>query len=77
MYSHIMQMVVIEYPVVDPFGSGTVVIDLFVLFRTSRNRGVEPDIPGGFGVDAPPVRGIGAAFAGRIFFLFVTGCRAV
>ena len=76
MYSHIMQMVVIEYPVVDPFGSSTVVIDPFVFFRTSRNRGVEPDIPGRFGVDAPSVRGIRAAFAGRTFFLLAAGCRA-
>ena len=76
MYSHIMQMVVIEYPVVDPFESSTVVIDLFVFFRTSRNRGVEPDIPGRFGVDAPSVRGIRAAFAGRTFFLLAAGCRA-
>ena len=68
-------MVVIEYTVVDPFGSSTVVIDLFVLFRTSRNGGVEPDIPGGFGVDTPSVRGSGAGFAGRTFFLLAAGCR--
>ena len=75
MYPHIMQMVVIEYPVVDPFGSSTIIIDFFVLFRTPGNRCVESDIPGRFGVDTPSVRGIGAAFAGRTFFLFAAGCR--
>ena len=75
MYSHIMQVVVIEYPVIDPFGSSTIVIDLFVLFRTPCNRCVESDIPGGFGVDTPSVRGIRAALAGITFFLFATGCR--
>ena len=75
MYPHIVQMVVIEYPVVDPFGSSTIIIDFFVLFRTPGNRCVEPDIPGRFGVDTPSVRGIGAAFAGRTFFLFAAGCR--
>ena len=73
MYSHIMQMVVIEYPVINPFGSSTIVIDLFVLFRTPCNRCVESDIPGGFGVDTPSVRGIRAALAGITFFLFATG----
>ena len=75
MYSHIMQVVVIEYSVINPFGSSTIVIDLFVLFRTPCNRCIESDIPGGFGVDAPSVRGIGAALAGITFFLFATGCR--
>ena len=75
MYPHIMQMVVIEYPVVDPFGSSTIIIVFFVLFRTPGNRCVESDIPGRFGVDTPSVRGIGAAFAGRTFFLFAAGCR--
>ena len=73
MYPHIMQMVVIEYPVVDPFGSSTIIIDFFVLFRTPGNRCVESDIPGRVGVDTPSVRGIGAAVAGRTFFLFATG----
>ena len=76
MYPHIMQMVVIEDPVIDPFGSSTLVIDHFVLFRPPCNRSVKSDIPGGFGVDTPSVRGIGTALAGRTFLLFATGGRA-
>ena len=45
MYPHIMQMVVIEYPVVDSFGSSTVIIDCFIFFRAPGNGCIESDIP--------------------------------
>ncbi len=63
MDAHIMEMVVIEHPVVHSFARSTVVINLLILIGSAWNRRVKPDIPVRFGVDAAAIR------RGRTFVL--------
>ena len=62
MDSHIMKMVVIEDPVVNPFAGSTVAVNLFILVRATWNGSVKADVPGWFGVNAAAIRGRRAFF---------------
>ena len=55
MYAHIMQVVIIKYPVIYPFTGSTVVVDLLIFLRTSGDRSIEPDIPFRFCVDTAAI----------------------
>ncbi len=71
--AHIMKMVIIEYPVIDPFAGSAVIINLFIFLRAAWNRRIKPDVPFRFGVDASAVsRGRAFRLAGAGIF-FATG----
>ena len=43
-YTHLIQMIVVENPVIDPFGAGSVFIDAFELVAAMRYRSKETQI---------------------------------
>ena len=55
MDAHIMQVVIIKYPIVNSFTGSTVVVDLLIFLRTSGDRSIEPDIPVRFCVDTAAI----------------------
>ena len=55
MDAHIMQVVIIEYPVVDSFTGSAVVVDSPIFLRTPWDRSIETDIPVRFCVDTPAI----------------------
>lgn len=63
--AHIMKMVIIEHPVINPFAGSTVVVDHSIFLRASGHRSIEPDIPVRFCVDTPAIGRWGTfSFAG-------------
>ena len=62
MDAHIMQMVIIEHPVINPFAGSTVVVNYLIILCTSGDRSIEPDIPVRFCVDTAPIGGAGTFF---------------
>lgn len=75
MDSHIMQMIIVENPIVNPFLTCTVIVYLFVLFCTARNRCIESDIPVRFSINTTPVGRGGAVGFARTAALPATGNR--
>ena len=57
---HAVQMIIVKYPVIYPFTGSTVVVNLLIFLGASGHRGIEPDIPVGFCVDAAAIGGWGA-----------------
>ncbi len=55
MDAHIMQMVIIEHPVIDPFAGSAVIVDSLILFCPPWDRGIEADVPVRLGVDAAAI----------------------
>ena len=55
MDAHIMKMVIIEYPVINPFTGSAVVVNFLIFLRTSGDRSIEPDIPFRFCVDTAAI----------------------
>ena len=47
---HVMQVVIIEYPVVNSFAGSAVVVNFFIILRASGHRSIETDVPVRFGV---------------------------
>lgn len=76
MDSHAMQMVVIQYPVVDPFTACPVIVDFPIFFRAPGNRSVKPGVPSGFRIDTSAIGRRGTGFLAGTFGLFSTGDRA-
>lgn len=56
MYTHIMQMIIVEYPVIYPFAGSAVIVNLLIFIRPSWHRGIEPDVPIRLGVDTAAIR---------------------
>ena len=48
MDAHAMQMVIIQYSVINPFTGSTVVVNYLKFLRTPGHRSIEPDIQSGF-----------------------------
>lgn len=69
MYSHVMQMVIIQNPVIYPFTGSTVIVNLLIFIRTSGHRSIEPDVPVRFRVDTTAIGGC------RTFLFSGTGRR--
>lgn len=67
MDSHIMEMVVIQNPVVYPFAGSPVVVNLLVFIRAPRDGGIKADIPFRLRVDASAIS------RRRTFFFTWTG----
>ncbi len=67
MDAHIVQMVVIEYTVINPFAGSTVVVNFLIFIRSPWHRSIEPDVPFRFCVDTPAIS------RGRTIFLAGTG----
>lgn len=66
---HIMQVIVIEDPVIHTLGACAVIIDFPVFFRAPGYRSVQADIPIGFRINAVAIGGRGTGdFAGTLFF---------
>ena len=71
MYAHIMQVVIIKYPVIYSFTGSAVIVNLLIFIRPPWNRGIESDVPVRLGVDAASIRrrrtflltGAGVSFA--------------
>ncbi len=61
MDAHIMQMVIIEHSVIDPFAGSAVIVDLLILFCSPWDRSIEADVPVRPGVDAAAI-GRGGTF---------------
>ena len=59
MDAHIVQMVVIQHPVVYPFTGSAVVVDFLIFLSPSGYWSIEPDVPVGFGIDAAAIGGRG------------------
>ena len=53
--THIMKMVIIEHPVIDPFTGSAVIVNRFIFLRTPGDRSIEPDIPVWLCVDTPAI----------------------
>ncbi len=60
MDAHILQMVIIEHPVIDPFAGGAVIVDFLILFCSPWDRGIEAKVPVRLGVDAAAIGRRGA-----------------
>lgn len=45
MDAHVVQMVVVKNPVIDPFAGSPVVVNLLICLSASGHRGIEPDVP--------------------------------
>ena len=62
-----MQSIIVQNTVIDPLGTGAVLVDLPIESSSAGNWRVQPDIPVGFGVDDPAIRrvraGTGAGIA--------------
>lgn len=56
-YHHTLEPIVIEDPVVDAFGGGALVIDLFIGLGTAGNIGIQTDIPVRPCFDDPAISG--------------------
>lgn len=53
---HIMQMIVIEDPIIYPLWTCAVIVDLFIFLCAAGHRGIKADIPIRFGIDTSAVR---------------------
>ena len=73
--AHLMQVIIIEDPVIYPFRTCPVVIDFFVFCRSPGNRRIKPDIPTGFRVDTTAVGRWGARTFAGTGFLFAADNR--
>lgn len=76
MDAHVMQLVIIEHPVIHPFAGSTVVVNRLIFLRASGHRSIEPDIPVWFCVDTPAIGRCGAFSFARAGIRFATGKRA-
>lgn len=76
MDAHIVQMVVIQHPVVYPFAGSTVVVDFLIFRSPSGYRSIESDVPVGFGIDAAAIGGRGTLIPACAGAGFATGERA-
>ncbi len=45
MDAHVVKMVVVKSPVIDPFAGSPVVVNLLIFLSASGHRGIEPDVP--------------------------------
>lgn len=54
--AHIMEMVIIQHPIVQPLTGSAVVVNLLILFGSSWNRSVETDVPVWFCIDTTAIR---------------------
>ena len=55
MDAHIMEMVIIKNPVIDPFAGSAVVVDQLIFIRPPGDRSIEPNIPVRFCVDTAAI----------------------
>lgn len=60
--AHIMKMVVIEYPVINPFAGSTVIVNHLIFLCSPGDRSIESDIPVGFCVDTASIGRLGTFF---------------
>lgn len=74
--THIMKMVVIEYPVVHPFAGSAVIVDFLIYVCPTGDRGIEADVPFRFCVNASTIRRGGAFFPTGAGTHFAAGERA-
>ena len=58
--AHIMEMVIIKHPVIDPFAGSAVVVGQFIYIRPPGHGCIEADIPVRFCVDTAAIGGCGA-----------------
>ena len=71
--AHAMQMVIIQYPVINPFAGSTVVVDSLIFLRPSGDRGIKPNIPVWFCVDTAAIGRWGTFLFTRAGTHFATG----
>ena len=77
MYPHIMQMIVIEDPIVYSLRTCAVIVNLFILCCAARYWSIKADIPIRFGIDASAIRGVGTGIFAGTAVHFPTGWRTM
>lgn len=74
--THVMQMVIIEDPVIYPFARSPVIVNLLIFLRPPWNRSIETDVPVRFCVDTAAIGGWGAFLFAGAGIRFAAGKRA-
>jgi hypothetical protein len=70
---HIVQLVIIQDPVIDPFAGCPVFIGVFIFRCSPWDRGVKTDVPVRLCINTAAVMGRGAGIpTGTEFFLFAS-----
>lgn len=70
---HIVQVIIIQDPVIDPFAGCPVFIGVFVFRRSPRNGSIKADVPVRLCINTAAIGGRGAGVsAGTGFYLFTS-----
>ena len=76
MYAHIMQVVIIKYPVIYPFAGSAVIVNLLIFICPPWHRGIEADVPVRLGIDTASIRRRGTFLLTGAGVSFAAGKRA-